>query len=54
MSLIKFNHSGYPYDDVVFKVKNEHCFESLYHYLAFLAESGNDIVYVKGTGNDDS
>ena len=47
MSLIKFNHNGYSYDDVVFRVDNEHIFESLYHYVAFLAESGNDIEYVK-------
>lgn len=44
-SKIKFSHSGYDYDDLIFEIKDEHLFETLYHYVAFLAESGESVEY---------
>lgn len=31
----------YDYDRTIFEIKNENIWKTLYHYVAFLAESGN-------------
>lgn len=34
--------------EVTFKITNEHLWERLYHEIAFLAESGRGVSYVRG------
>ena len=34
--------------EITFKITNEHLWERLYHELAFLAESGRGVSYVRG------
>lgn len=33
---------------ITFKITNEHLWERLYHELAFLAESGRGVSYIRG------
>lgn len=44
-SLTFKNRSG---GELVFKITNEHLWERLYHEVAFLAESGRGVSFVKG------
>lgn len=34
--------------EVAFKITNEHIWKQLYHELAFLAESGRGVSYIRG------
>ena len=34
--------------EIIFKITNEYLWERLYHELAFLAESGRGVSYVRG------
>lgn len=34
--------------EITFKITNEHLWERLYHEVAFLAESGRGVSYVRG------
>lgn len=34
--------------ELAFKITNEHLWERLYHEVAFLAESGRGVSFVKG------
>lgn len=34
--------------EITFKITNEHLWERLYHEIAFLAESGRGVSYIKG------
>lgn len=34
--------------EITFKITNEHLWERLYHELAFLAESGRGVSYIRG------
>ena len=38
--------------EIAFKITNEHLWERLYHELAFLAESGRGVSYVRGGENE--
>ena len=44
-SIIFRNRFG---DEIAFKITNEHLWESEYHKLAFLAESGRGVSYIRG------
>lgn len=44
-SIIFQNRMG---GEIAFKITNEHLWERLYHDLAFLAESGRGVSYIKG------
>lgn len=33
---------------IAFKITNEHLWEQLYHKVAFLAESGRGVSYIRG------
>ena len=35
-------------NEITFRITNEHLWERLYHELAFLAESGRGVSYVRG------
>lgn len=39
--------------EIAFKITNEHLWERLYHELAFLAESGRGVSYMKGGLDND-
>lgn len=45
--IIFHNRSG---GEIIFKITSEHLWERLYHDLAFLAESGRGVSYVRGGG----
>ena len=44
-NIIFQNRAG---DEIAFKITNEHLWERLYHEIAFLAESGRGVSYIKG------
>lgn len=43
-SIIFRNRFG---DEIAFKITNEHLWERIYHELAFLAESGRGVSFIK-------